>query len=65
MESLCDIIAALSKTLEINHRTVLNSITSKLPFGTETPQIEVMDEETNEESEVETKQQSLVKGMSI
>lgn len=55
MQNLTGIIEALSKTIAINHRTVLNEITSKLPFdeSTKPVQIEVMDEEMNEESEAD------------
>lgn len=54
MQNLTGIIEALSKTIAINHRTVLNEITSKLPFNEAKPiQIEVMDEEMNEQSEAD------------
>lgn len=54
LQNLTLIIDALSQTIGINHRTVLNSITSKLPLnGATPPQIEVLDEEMNEESEAD------------
>ena len=55
MQNLTGIIEALSKTIAINHRTVLNEITSKLPLANESKplQIEVMDEEMTEESEAD------------
>ncbi|CRK86711.1 CLUMA_CG000544, isoform A [Clunio marinus] len=54
MQNLKLVIEALSKTIEINHRTVLNEITSKLPLNeTDGPQIEVIDEEMAEESEAD------------
>lgn len=49
MHNLRDIIEALGKTLDINHRSVLNAVTSKLPTEAEAPQIDVMDDEMNEE----------------
>jgi hypothetical protein len=52
MQNLQQIINSLGKTLNINHRSVLNSLTSKLPLESEPPPIEVMDEDMNEESEV-------------
>lgn len=52
MQNLRQIISALGKTLEINHRSVLNTLTSKLPLESEPPKIEVLDDEMNEESEV-------------
>lgn len=55
MQNLTGIIEALSKTIAINHRTVLNEITSKLPLNDDSKslQIEVMDEEMTEESDVD------------
>lgn len=56
MQSLTAIIEALSKTIAINHRMVMNEITSKLPLnnGQENPiHIEVMDEEMADESEAD------------
>lgn len=53
MQNLSPIIEALSKTIEINHRTILNDITSKLPLSsTENSPlpIEVMDDEMEQES---------------
>lgn len=56
MQNLRGIIEALSKTLDINHRSVLNAVTSKLHLlESDAPQIEIMDEEMNEESEVRKK----------
>lgn len=54
MQNLTGIIAALSGTIEVNHRQVLNEITSKLPLNeVRAPQIEVMDEEMNDEPEAD------------
>lgn len=54
MQNLTKIIEALGKTIEINHRSVLNEITSKLPLGeTRSADIEVIDEEMNVESEAD------------
>lgn len=60
MQSLTAIIEALSKTIAINHRMVMNEITSKLPLNNgqenleENPtHIEVMDEEMADESEAD------------
>lgn len=56
MQNLSLIMDALSKTLEINHRTVLNEITSRLPLNenenSATP-VEILDDEMNEETEEE------------
>lgn len=40
---------SLSKTIEINHRIVLNELTSKIPLSrpSNTPQLEVVDEEVS------------------
>jgi hypothetical protein len=54
MQNLRDIVEALGKTLDINNRSVLNAVTSKLPIEPEAPQIDVMDDEMNDESEVDT-----------
>lgn len=52
--SFSGIIEALSKTIEINHRSVLNAITSKLPLNeSKAPLLEVMDEEMTEETEAD------------
>jgi HEAT repeat-containing protein 3 len=51
MQNSCKIIEALGKTIEVNHRVVLNEITSKLPLGEKDPSIEIIDEEMVEESE--------------
>lgn len=49
-----DIIEALGKVLEINHRVLLNELTSKLPLNGEQPtNLEVIDEEMTEETEDE------------
>lgn len=55
LQHLTSIIEALSKTVEINHRTVLNAITSRLPLdeAKEAPRIEVIDEEMNDETEAD------------
>lgn len=55
MQNYGDIIEALSKTIEINHRTVLNELTSRLPLNktAAAAPIEVVDEEMNEESEAD------------
>lgn len=51
---LKDIIEALSKILDINHRTLLNEITSKLPLNNEQPSnVEVIDEEMTDETETD------------
>lgn len=52
-QHLTAIIEALSKTIEINHRTILNAITSKLPLNeaTQSARIELIDEEMTEETE--------------
>lgn len=60
MQNLTLIIEALSRTIGINHRIVLNEITSKLPLnGTTPPQIEVLDDEMNEESEADASNRRL------
>jgi HEAT repeat-containing protein 3 len=50
---LKDIIEALSKVLDINHRTLLNEITSKLPLNNEqqSNNVELIDEEMTDETE--------------
>jgi len=55
MQCLNPIVDTLSKTIEINHRQVLNEITSRLPLNeTEEPTpVEVIDDEMGEESEVD------------
>jgi hypothetical protein len=53
MQNLREIIEALGKTLDVNHRSVLNAITSKFPLASEAPQIDVIDDEMNEESEAD------------
>lgn len=54
MQNLTGIISALSGTIEINHRQILNEITSNLPLGeAKAPQIEVMDEDMNDEPEAD------------
>lgn len=58
LQNLSLIMDALSKTLEINHRTVLNEITSRLPLSEDERQgiaapIEIVDDEMNEESEAD------------
>lgn len=59
LQNLSLIMDVLSKALEINHRTVLNEITSRLPLSEEERQqdsaapMEVIDDEMNQESEVE------------
>lgn len=67
MQNLSLIMDALSKTLEINHRTVLNELTSRLPLNedqeiTAAP-MEVIDEEMNEETEVEASARRLREDM--
>lgn len=59
LQNLSLIMDVLSKALEINHRTVLNEITSRLPLSEEERQqdsaapMEVIDDEMNQESEAE------------
>jgi HEAT repeat-containing protein 3 len=59
MQNLSLIMDALSKTLEINHRTVLNELTSRLPLSEDertqdlAAPIEIVDDEMNEESEAD------------
>lgn len=56
MQCFSPIIDALSKTFDINHRQVLNDLTSRLPLNesAEQPQVEVMDDEmAGEESEAD------------
>jgi HEAT repeat-containing protein 3 len=50
---LKDIIEALSKVLDINHRSLLNEITSKLPLNNEQQlnNVELIDEEMTDETE--------------
>lgn len=51
---LKDIIEALGKVLDMNHRVLLNEITSKLPLnGEHSSNLEVVDEEMTEETEDE------------
>lgn len=55
MQNLVRIIEALSRTININHRTILNDITSRIPLtGIANVQpIEVIDEEMQEESDAD------------
>lgn len=59
LQNLSLIMDVLSKALEINHRTVLNEITSRLPLSEEERQqdsaapMEVIDDEMNQESEAD------------
>lgn len=55
LQHLTAIIEALSETIDINHRAVLNAITSKLPLNeTKEPQrVEIIDEEMGEETEAD------------
>lgn len=50
---LKDIIEALGKVLNVNHRSLINDITSKLPLNGEQPEtnMEVIDEEMTEETD--------------
>jgi hypothetical protein len=55
MQNLAAIIEALSRTIDINHRTILNDLTSKLPLGDQsnpTP-VEVIDDEMGEENDAD------------
>ena len=58
---------ALSKTLEINHRTILNEITSRLPLNEDESQraapVEIVDDEMNEETEAEASTRRLRENM--
>lgn len=49
------VLEALNKTIEINHRNVLNELTSRLPLNEEqeAPQVEIMDDDMNVETERE------------
>lgn len=54
MQNLARIIEALSRTLNVNHRTILNDITSKIPLEDNNVQpIEVIDEEMQVESDAD------------
>jgi hypothetical protein len=59
MQNLSLVIQALSKTVEINQRQVLNELTSRLPLNegeTEkknAPAVEIVDEEMDDETETE------------
>lgn len=51
IQHLTEIIEALGNTIEVNHRAILNALTSKLPMnGPRAPPLEVVDDEMNEES---------------
>lgn len=66
MQNLSLIMDALSKTLEINHRTVLNDITSRLPLKENQNQaapVEIVDDEMNEETEEEASARRLREDM--
>lgn len=54
MQHLTEIIEVLAKAIEVNHRSVLNELTSKLPFnGSTAPPVEVIDEEMNDETDAD------------
>lgn len=69
MQNLNLIIEALSKTLEINQRAILNELTSRLPLNeNETnqqkpPAVEIVDEEMDEETEAEAAKRRLREDM--
>lgn len=69
MQNLSLIMDALNKTIEINHRTVLNEITSRLPLNEDERQnaieapVEVLDDEMNEESEADARTRRLREDM--
>lgn len=69
MQNLSLIMDALSKTLEINNRTVMNEITSRLPLNEDERQqdiaapMEVIDDEMNDESEVDASSRRLREDM--
>lgn len=55
LHNFSSIIEALNKTIEINHRQVLNEITSRLPLNESAPKtvpnVEIVDENMEEETE--------------
>jgi hypothetical protein len=56
------IMDALSKTIDINHKQILNELTSKLPLNEEStraPPVEVLDEEMQLETETEASERRL------
>lgn len=69
LQNLSLIMDVLSKALEINHRTVLNAITSRMPLSEEErlqdsgAPMEVIDEEMNNESETEATTRRLKEDM--
>lgn len=67
MQNLCLIMDVLSKTLEINHRTVLNEVTSRMPLNEGDNQraapVEIVDDEMNEETEEEASARRLREDM--
>lgn len=66
MQNLSLIMDALTKTLEINHRTVLNEITSRLPLNeneNHAAPVEIVDDEMNEETEEEASARRLREDM--
>lgn len=69
LQNLSLIMDVLSKALEINHRTVLNAITSRMPLSEEErlqdsgAPMEVIDEEMNHESETEATTRRLKEDM--
>lgn len=67
MQNLSLIMDALTKTLEINHRTVLNEISSRLPLNEGESQraapVEIIDDEMNAETEEEASARRLREDM--
>lgn len=69
MQNLSLIMDSLSKTLEINHKTALNELTSRLPLSEDERQqesaapMEVIDEDVNEESEADASARRLREDM--
>jgi hypothetical protein len=68
MQNFNSIIEAISKTLEINHRQVLNEITSRLPLNEgeaekNAPAVEIIDDDMEEETETDASARRLREDM--
>lgn len=67
MQNFNLIIEALSKTIDVNHRQILNELTSRLPLNESErkapPPIEVVDENMEEETETEASERRLREDM--